>query len=276
MDESLWNELIQAAFRFDPDRLWKSGIAVLLMIAVLIAMRVAFKAFKKRSHIGSDVKKYHFFLTAYRIMKVFVIITAVMGILSINGVNVTSFSMLFGVFAAMIVFAVKDSFQDIFAGFTIMLDKYFSVGDAVEYEGKDGVVVSFTIRTTKIEFLDDRSVMSISNRHITKIKKLTHLVDIDIPLSYELDRKTAFSVLSSVCEKIKAISGIEDCQFKGTQSFSEYAVIYKLRFFCEPNDRPDIRREVMKTIQDGLNEAEIRIPYRQIEIRTYDQGHIQQ
>ena len=126
MDESLWNELMQAAFRFDPDRLWKSGIAVLLMIAVLIAMRVAFKAFKKRSHIGSDVKKYHFFLTAYRIMKVFVIITAVMGILSINGVNVTSFSMLFGVFAAMIVFAVKDSFQDIFAGFTIMLDKYFS------------------------------------------------------------------------------------------------------------------------------------------------------
>ena len=110
--------------------------------------------------------------------------------------------------------------------------------------------------------------MSVANRHITKIKKLTHMVDIDLPLSYEDNRADVYRVLLSICNNIRKISGIEKCELKGTQNFEESAVIYKIRFFCEPNDRPDIRREVMKTIQDGLAEGGIKIPYRQIDIHN--------
>ena len=160
----------------------------------------------------------------------------------------------------------EDSFQDIMSGLTIMTDKYFSVGDAVEYNGREGIVISFTVRTTKIELLADRSVVSVANRNISQIRKLTHLVDIDLPLPYELERKESYAVLGSICDDIREISGVESCELKGTQDFADSAIIYKIRFFCEPHDRPDIRREVLRTIQDGLDKADIHIPYRQLDI----------
>jgi len=268
MDQNFLNELMKSWTRFRPETIWQSAAVLLMMVAALIVLRICFKKFKKASHISDDLRKYHVFLTGYRIIKVFIVIIAILGILSINGINVTGFSMGIGILATVAAFAVKDSLQDMFAGLTIMLDKFFSVGDAVEFNGRDGIVVSFTIRTTKIEFLDDRSVLSVMNRNISKIRKLTHLVDIDLPLPYELDRKKAFSVLTDICEQARQIEGVEDCQLKGTQEFTDYAVNYKIRFFCEPDDRPDIRREVMKTIQDGLAGAGIRIPYRQLDIHT--------
>lgn len=45
-------------------------------------------------------------------------------------------------------------------------------------------------------------------------------------------------------------------------------MFYKIRFFCEPNDRPGIRRAVMKTLHGGLDEAGVKIPYRQIDVHN--------
>ncbi len=243
-------------------------LAIIIMVILLISLKIFFKRFKKHFNIADDIKKYNIYLTTYRIVRAMIVISCIMALLAINGINISGIAAAIGIMATAVAFAVKDSLQDIFAGFTIMTDKYFSVGDAVEFDGKDGIVVSFSIRTTKIEFLDDRSVMSVANRHITKIKKLTHMVDIDLPLSYEDNRADVYRVLLSICNNIRKISGIEKCELKGTQNFEESAVIYKIRFFCEPNDRPDIRREVMKTIQDGLAEGGIKIPYRQIDIHN--------
>jgi small-conductance mechanosensitive channel len=103
---------------------------------------------------------------------------------------------------------------------------------------------------------------------VTKIRKLTHLVDVDLPLSYDLTGNEAFSVLEPICESIRKIEGVERCELKGTQSFDASAIIYKIRFFCDPMNRPDIRRAVLKTIQDGLEAAGVRIPYQQIDIHT--------
>jgi small-conductance mechanosensitive channel len=109
-------------------------------------------------------------------------------------------------------------------------------------------------------------VLSVANRNISKIRKLNHLVDVDLPLSYDLSGREALSLLGGICEKIKALDGIEDCELKGTQDFGASAIMYKIRFYCEPHDRPDIRRSVIMTIQDGLEAAGIRIPYQQIDI----------
>lgn len=242
------------------------GIVLVAVIAACIALSVAHKRLRSRFPIGNDIRKKHLYTTVFRIIRIAVILAGAVVILQTLGINTSWFTITISVIALMITFAVKDSFQDIFAGITIMFDKYYSVGDAVELEGKEGIVISFTIRTTKIECLDDRSVLSVANRNISKIRKLTHMVDIDLPLSYEENTKHVYTSLEAICEQIARIDGVESCQFKGTQSFSDSAVIYKIRFFCEPHDRPDIRRAALKTIQNGLEEAKLQIPYQQIDI----------
>lgn len=266
MEDRLIDAFTEAAQKFDLSRLIHSGVVVVLTIALLIVLNVAFKKFKARSSVTDDVKKLHTFTTAHRIVKAFVVVSAILAVLQLNGVNVGSFVLLIGVLIAVAVFAVKDAFQDIFAGFIILLDRYYKVGDAVEFDGKDGVVIAFSVRTTKIEYLEDRSVISVANRNISKIRLLTHLVDIDLPLSYDEERERVFRVLEEICGEIRAQEGVEDCEFKGTQDFGESAIVYKIRFFCEPHDRPDIRRAVLKTVQDGLHRNGIRIPYTQIDV----------
>lgn len=255
----LWGE-------FDLRRLILSAVVVVVTIVLLIVMRIGYRKFNERIHLTEDLKRNHGFLTVYRIIKAFVVFMAVVAIMTVNRIHLPFVNLCVAVLAAVAVLMIKDSFQDFLAAFTILLDKYYSVGDAVEYDGRDGVVVSFTIRTTKIEFLDDRSVMSIANRHITKIKKLTHMVDIDLPLSYELESKRAYEVLARVCDEVRLLEGIEDCQFKGVHNFGESAAIYKIRFFCEPMNRPDIRRSVVRIIQKELEQEGIRIPYSQLDV----------
>lgn len=239
-----------------------------IVAAVFIILSVVRKRLKNKLPLENDLRRLHMYTTVFRIVKVLVLISGVIAILQVLGINISGIAGGIGVVVVIFLLAMKDSFQDLFSGFTIMTDKYFSVGDAVEFDGKDGIVISFTVRTTKIEFLDDRSVMSVANRNISKIRKLTHMVDIDLPLPYELDRKSVYDTLSPICDQISRLEGVESCELKGTQSFADSAILYKIRFFCEPKDRPDIRRAVIKTIQDGLEKAGVQIPYRQLDIHT--------
>jgi small conductance mechanosensitive channel len=241
-------------------------IVLILTVGACIALSVVHKKLKAKAELSGDLRKTHILRITLRIARIIVITIGAIMILQSFGINLTGLSAIVGIVVIIFALAVKDALQDIFAGFVIMSDKYFSVGDAVEYNGKDGVVISFTARTTKIEFLEDRSVLSVANRNISMIRRLTHLVDIDLPLPYEVSRKEAYKVLSGICMQISGIDGVESCELKGTQDFGESAILYKIRFFCEPNNRPDIRRAVLKTIQDGLAEADLHIPYQQIDI----------
>lgn len=268
MDSNLLKALQDAFAKFDYNRLIRCGLVILIAIAIFIAVRIVYKKYKKKIAALEDVRKMNTLALIYRIFKIVLIVTTILGILQVCGINISSIVVGFGVASTILAFAVKDMLQDIFAGLMIRTDKFFQVGDAVEFEGKDGIVISFSIRSTKIEFLDDRSVMAVANRNITKIRSLTHLNDIDLPLSYDQQRKEVFEVLEGICEDIRTVEGIEDCVLKGTQRFGESAVIYKIRFYCEPNDRPDLRREAHKRIQDGLDRAGIKIPFRQIDIHN--------
>lgn len=269
MDEMILQTLNEAASTFDATRLIQSAIAVIIAIILLIVLHLVFKKYQKKFKNSVDIdviKRLHVLRTAYRFINVLVIILAVLAVMQINGINISAIVLVLGILAALVAVSVKDMLQDFLAGVIITLYKYFKVGDAVEYEGQEGVVISFTIRSTKIELLSDRSVLSVANRNISKIRNLTHLVDVDIPLSYDLGRREAYAALEDICARIREIEGVESCELKGTQDFDSSAILYKIRFFCEPYNRPDIRRAVLRTIQDGLSEKDIHIPYQQLDI----------
>ena len=241
---------------------------VVIAMCLNAILKAAFKKLREKSDFSESSPLRTTAVYIYNILRVAVGAIAVLLILQTFGVNVTSFIAGLGLFSAIIALALQDVLKDVFSGMVILLDNYFRVGDAVEYNGKDGTVISFNVRTTKIQYIDDNSIMSVSNRNISQIRRLTHLVDIDLPLSYEEDPKKVYRVLGELCEKAKSIDNIEDCQFKGTQNFESSAITYKIRFFCQPGKRPDVRRAVIKLIQDTLWEEQMTIPYQQIDIHN--------
>jgi len=268
MEEFLLKFINDIKLNFNTTSLIQAGIVVALTVAAVIILTIVYRKLRSKLEKANDLRKSYTYKIIYRIIRAIIIITGIIAVLQSVGINLIGLSAGVGLLILLVALGVKDALQDVFAGIVIMSDKFFNVGDAVEFEGNEGIVVSFSARTTKIEFLEDRSVLSVANRNISKIRKLNHLVDIDLPLPYDLPGKDAIYTLNRICEKIRNVEGVESCELKGTQSFGTSAVIYKIRFYCEPHDKPDIRRAVIKTIQNGLEDAGIRIPYQQIDIHS--------
>ena len=205
MEEFILKLINDTKLNFNTVSLIKTGIILLLTVAAIITLTIIYRKLRAKKEKENDVRKTYAYRIVYRIIRALIIVTGIVAVLQTAGINLIGISAGFGLLILLLAFAVKDALQDIFAGIVIMSDRVFNVGDAVEFEGKEGIVISFTARTTKIEFLEDRSVLSVANRNISKIRKLTHLVDIDLPLPYELSGKKAYSVLGDICEKIKTL-----------------------------------------------------------------------
>lgn len=189
-------------------------------------------------------------------------------VLQINGVNVSSAVAGLGLLSAIVGLALQDMFKDIIMGIHIISDHFFSVGDVVKYGNIEGVVIGFTIKTTTLRNIYDQTITTVCNRNILEITRMPESaqVDIDLPLSYEESPIRIHTVLKNLCEQIGQIDGIDSCVYKGTQEFADSAVIYKIRFFCLPENKPERTRDALRMIQNGLEEKNIKIPYRQLDV----------
>ena len=195
-------------------------------------------------------------------------------ILQVNGVNVSSAVAGLGILSAVVGLALQDILKDMIMGIHVMTDHFFSVGDVVRYQDIEGVVTGFTTRTTTIRSIYDQTITTICNRNISQITRMpaSTLVDIDVPLSYEVDPQRVHSVLRVICARIDRLEGIDRCIYKGTQSFESSAILYKVRFFCPPETKPDRTRDALREIQNGLAEADLQIPYNQYDLHIVSQA----
>lgn len=244
------------------------GIVVVVTVALCLGLKFGTKRLKKKLSFENDKTKLSVLNISVNLLRIVIIIVAVIVVMQVLGINTGTLTTVLALLLAVLGFAFQDSLKDVFMGLIILIDNYFKVGDAVCYEERDGIVVNFNLRTTKIKMIDDNSVLAISNRNISQIAKLSNMNDIDVGLSYDEDVKKVYETLTEVCERVKKIDNVEDSMFKGTQSFDDSVINYRVRFFCKPINRPDTKRAVMREIQKGLDEAGIKIPYKQLDVHT--------
>ena len=107
----------------------KIGIVLAVVIAAFIALSIVHKNLKKKLNVNDDIRKRHVYATSFRIAKVLVVIVGIIVILQFLGFNMTGITAILAGVIVIITLALKDSLQDLFMGFTILMDKYFSVGD---------------------------------------------------------------------------------------------------------------------------------------------------
>ncbi len=219
--------------------------------------------YEEKNKGKQTVSTVHFVFGALRIV---IIACAVIIILQIFGINVTSAVAGLGIASAIVGLALQDLLKDVIMGIHIISDGFFTIGDGVEYQGAEGVVKEFSLKSTKIEVLEDHSIISVCNRNIDQIKKYSQIVDIDIPLSYGEDTKKVFTVLDSISKTIAGTDGVQKCTFEGVQRFDASAVVYRIDLYCNPVYRVVLRRKALKIIFDGLQNEGIAIPFNQLDV----------
>ncbi len=210
-----------------------------------------------------------------RFLRALLVILAVVLILKINGISLTTVGAFLSIISAIIGLAIQDMLKDIVNGIHLIHDDYFEIGDTIIFENRVGLVTMMTSRSVTLLDVDTKDTIVISNRNIDKIVRRSKLNDIDLQLSYEEDFKKVNEVLRITCDHISSISGIDDCVYKGVHNFGDFAITYKIRFYCEPSVSPELRRSALRIIQDDLKRADIKIPYPQVDIHHKDMVPIQ-
>ncbi len=243
-------------------------IAAILLIAVkrgvaLFIKKSAKLTGKSKKEVGQVP------LVVEKVLTGIVLVLAILSIFQVNGINVTSLVASLGIVSAIVGLSLQDYLKDLIMGAHIFMDKFFVVGDVVRYKGTEGIVISFTTKTTKIQSMSDFSVISVCNRNIDEIAKLGDFQKFNIPLSYSEDVQKVHRVLGEITERIKEIEGVKSAVYKGTCEFQDSAIIYRINYYCDPKDKWTVWYKVIKEVQEGLLAENIQIPFNQLDVHHY-------
>ena len=147
----------------------------ILIIAVCCIIWLQLRKFVKKRFIKKEThdRKEGAVQLGLNAVKYIIALFAVLSVLQINGVNVSSVTAGLGIASVVVGFALQDALRDWITGIGIVWEHYFSVGDVVRYKEYEGQIIKFNFKVTKMIDIKTGSVVVISNRNISEIELIS-------------------------------------------------------------------------------------------------------
>ena len=246
----------------------KSLFSILISIIIYNVFVMIIGSSINRGGLGklSTKKKATYLKMLKSIIRYVLIVINVLVILKIFGINITSMLAGVGIIGIILGFAVQDALKDIIKGIDIIADNYYQVGDVIKYEDITGKVISIGLKTTKLEDVNTFNIVSISNRNIEKVEVVSNLINIDVPISYEVSLDKAEKVINDIVESIKKHEGVNKCEYRGVNDLADSSIKYQIKVYCNPINKVQIRRDSLRYILVGLDKYHLSVPYNQIDV----------
>lgn len=202
------------------------------------------------------------------ITKYTVWIITIMIILSIWGVNVAPALAGLGILGLVIGLGAQKFINDLIAGFFIVFEHHFDVGDTVQVKGFKGIVTDIGLKTTKIKNWKNE-VIILSNGEITDLINYSTDISvavIDFGIAYHEDAQKTIELLNIELPKLKSVLPeiVEDPFVVGVINLNSSSV--DLRVVCKTQNEQHykVEREIRKRIKEILDENNIEIPFPQV------------
>lgn len=243
------------------------------IIAVCCIIWLQLRKFVKKRFIKKEThdRKEGAIQLGLNAVKYIIALFAILSVLQINGINVSSVTAGLGIASIVVGFALQDALRDWIMGVGIVWEHYFSVGDVVRYKEYEGQIIKFNFKTTKIIDIKTGNTVVISNRNISEIERLSDWCDINVPAPYEVPAARMRQICEKLTKLFTKIPDVRSCEFLGTEKFADSQILYCIRIHCAEDKKPSVRRAALGIIQDIYAEEQIAIPYTQMDIHISQQ-----
>lgn len=206
------------------------------------------------------------------IIKYIIVIIVTISILGTFGVNVTSIVAGLGITTAIIGLAFQDLAKDLIAGFSIITEGQYEVGDTIEVENFMGEVVFIGLRTTRIRNFKGATKI-ISNRYMDNIINYSDnnsLAVIDVGIAYENNEEEIEKTFENLFKRLNGNipHATKELELWGVNSLGDSSVVYRVVVETEPMQQFSTERFLRKEIKKEFDKSGIKIPYQQIEIHN--------
>ena len=203
------------------------------------------------------------------IIRYAVVIFAVIFGLGILGADVLTVIASLGILALIIGFGAQSLIEDMFAGFFILFEDRYCVGDIISVEGFRGTVKSIGLVTTQIEDVGGnvRSVNNSNIRSMTNLSNAPSVAVVDVSIAYGADLQKAEGVVKSLCEKLPGM--YPDLfpkvpRYMGVEKLNDSSVDLRVTADVDEEKIYNARRAMNRELKLALDEAGIEIPFPQV------------
>lgn len=242
---------------------------IIIIVGMIIARFISSLVFKllKRKNIDSTVSNFIAHMARYIIVAL-VLIAA----LSKVGVQTTSFIALIGAAGLAVGLALQGSLSNFASGILIVILRPFKVGEYIEVSGILGTVETVQIFATTIVTIDNKSVVIpnsaiLSGNIINYSRKPTRRIDLLIGVSYGADLAQTKKVLETVLLANHRVLKSPEIQV-AVAELGNSSVNLVVRPWVKTADYWSVRFELIEAIKNGLDEANIEIPFPQMDVHT--------
>jgi small-conductance mechanosensitive channel len=258
-----------------------SGIRVIVIVAIAVAVylicRPIIRSIIKRmvSHrmAGEDEAEIQQRIDTLssilvKIAGILILIIAVITILPEFGVNITSLIAAIGIGGLAIAFAAQNLIRDFIAGFFILLEDQYGIGDVVSIAGIAGVVEDITLRRTVLRDLD-ANVHSVPNGNVqlsTNMTKKYSRVNLNVSVGYGENLKHVIDIINKICREMA-----EDPQWKDdfittpsvlrVDKLGDSGIDIKILGDTKPAKQWAIMGELRLRLKDTFDKEGIEIPW---------------
>jgi len=203
-----------------------------------------------------------------KIAGILILIIAVITILPEFGVNITSLIAAIGIGGLAIAFAAQNLIRDFIAGFFILLEDQYGIGDVVSIAGIAGVVEDITLRRTVLRDLD-ANVHSVPNGKVelsTNMTKKYSRVNLNVSVGYGENLKHVIDTINKVCQDMAKDPQWKD-DFITTPSvlrvdkLGDSGIDIKILGDTKPAKQWAIMGELRLRLKDAFDREGIEIPW---------------
>ena len=139
-------------FGYDITPLFEIAVVAIVAYAVGTIVTYVLKKTFERTPFPESIEN-----GIVRISKYVVYFIALLAVLSVSGIDLTSVIVGLGAFSIAISFALSTILQNFVSGLLIQGDKPFKVGEVIKVQSFEGKVIQIGIRTTEIQ-IDERLI----------------------------------------------------------------------------------------------------------------------
>ncbi len=205
------------------------------------------------------------------ILKYVILIVCSLAILELYNISTSGIITSLGVVGIIAGLALQDTLKDLLAGFSIIFENEYAVGDTVTINEFKGKVISLGLKTTKVQSITGE-ILCISNSNITQV--INHSLDdnynfIDIPVAYDSDIAKVEKVLNKIIDKeVENITDLLGAELLGIEELDSSSINFRIRIKTEPLKQYEIRRKLLKVIKMEFDKNNIVIPYSQVVVHN--------
>lgn len=274
MDDILENVDANQLIDLGKEMALKYGLKLLGAVVVLVAGLWVVKMINKGVQRFFDKKEFDPSLESFiaSLLSVTLKILLVITVLSMMGVEMTSFVAILGAAGLAVGMALSGTLQNFAGGVIILLFKPFKVGDAIEAQGFIGKVKEIQIFNTIVTTFDNRIVIipngGLSNSAMINItKEDNRRTDWTFGIAYGDSYDTAKEVLQQLIKEDERI--LEDpAPFIAMHSLGDSSVNIVVRVWAAKDVLWDVHFDMNEKVYKAFPENGLSIPFPQMDVHV--------